>query len=53
MCIRDRRDLANFLNITDVALSRIAKRVRNEVSADETTDLGTADSTELGPTAVG
>jgi CRP/FNR family transcriptional regulator, anaerobic regulatory protein len=24
------RDLANFLNITDVALSRIAKRVRNE-----------------------
>jgi len=26
------RDLANFLNITDVALSRIAKRVRNDAA---------------------
>lgn len=29
------RDLANFLNITDVALSRIAKRVRVEAAATE------------------
>jgi CRP-like cAMP-binding protein len=42
------RDLANFLNITDVALSRIAKRVREEALpssvAESVDDLADADA---------
>lgn len=33
------RDLANFLNITSVALSRIAKRVRDESEASSAADI--------------
>ena len=40
------RDLANYLNITDVALSRIAKRVRGDVlgPAPEPDDIEAADT---------
>lgn len=44
------RDLASFLNITDVALSRIAKRVRGDVAASPASPAspaGTGDDDEV------
>jgi CRP-like cAMP-binding protein len=45
------RDLANFLNITDVALSRIAKRVRNDNATTDAATEGAPDPSEVGEPA--
>ncbi|MCA0295354.1 MAG: Crp/Fnr family transcriptional regulator [Actinobacteria bacterium] len=47
------RDLASFLNITDVALSRIAKRVRGDAMAGLRGDADEAADDESGVSGVG